>query len=146
MNASVPTSQFGRAWVAMALTIAVHVTDEAATDFLSVYNPAARAIRARLPFLPLPTFTFRVWLAGLILGILLLLALSPLAFRGRRWTIWAAFPLGILMFGNGLGHIGGSIYLGRLMPGAYSAPLLLIASAWLLRQAWRQLRAPAPGM
>jgi hypothetical protein len=129
----------------MAVVIALHVTDEAATDFLSVYNPAVYAIRARLPFLPLPTFTFRVWLTGLILGILLLLALSPLAFRGRRWTVWAAFPLAILMFGNGLGHLGGSVYLGRLMPGVYSAPLLLIASAWLLRQAWVQLHAPAPG-
>lgn len=128
----------------MAVTIAVHVTDEAATDFLSVYNPAVRAIRARLPFLPLPTFTFGVWLAGLILGILLLLALSPQAFRGRRWTIWASFPLAILMFGNGLGHIGGSVYLGRLMPGVFSAPLLLLASAWLFWQAWAQLRGTTP--
>jgi hypothetical protein len=129
----------------MAVTIALHVTDEAATDFLSVYNPAVRTIRARLPLLPLPTFTFGVWLAGLILGILLLLALSPLAFRGRRWVIWASFPLAVLMFGNGLGHIGGSCYLGRLMPGVYSAPLLLIASVWLFRQAWTQLRPKAPG-
>jgi disulfide bond formation protein DsbB len=104
-----------------------------------------RTIRARLLFLPLPTFTFGVWLTGLILGILLLLALAPLSFRGKRWVLWASFPLAILMFGNGLGHIGGSIYLGHLMPGVYSAPLLLIASAWLLRQAWAQLRANAPG-
>ena len=140
-----PIRRFGFAWVAMAFVIALHVTDEAMTDFLSVYNPAVRAIRARVPYLPLPTFTFGVWLAGLILGILLLLALSPLAFRGRRWVIWASFPLAILMLGNGLGHIGGSIYLGRLMPGVYSAPFLLIASAYLFRQAWAQLRAKAPG-
>ena len=140
-----PARRFGCAWVVMAVVIALHVTDEAATDFLSVYNPAVRAIRARLPFLPLPTFTFGVWLTGLILGILLLLALAPLSFRGKRWVLWASFPLAILMFGNGLGHIGGSIYLGHLMPGVYSAPLLLIASAWLLRQAWAQLRANAPG-
>ena len=64
-----PARRFGFAWVAMAVVIALHVTDEATTDFLSVYNPAVRAIRARLPFLPLPTFTFGVWLAGLILGL-----------------------------------------------------------------------------
>jgi Protein of unknown function with HXXEE motif len=130
----------------MAVVLALHVTDEAATDFLSVYNPAVRAIRARLPFLPLPTFTFGVWLTGLILGILLLLALSPLAFRGKRWVIWASLPLSVLMFGNGLGHIGGSCYLGRLMPGVYSAPLLLLASAWLFRQACTQLREKTPGV
>jgi hypothetical protein len=130
----------------MAVVIALHVTDEATTDFLSVYNPAVRAIRARLPFLPLPTFTFGVWLTGLILGILLLLALSPLAFRGKRWIVWASLPLSVLMFGNGLGHIGGSIYLSRLMPGVYSAPLLLLASGWLFRQAWAQLRKKTPGV
>jgi hypothetical protein len=50
------------------------------------------------------------------------------------------------MFGNGLGHIGGSFYLGRLMPGVYSAPLLLLASAWLFRQAWAQLPEKTPGV
>jgi hypothetical protein len=130
----------------MAVVIALHVTDEAATDFLSVYNPTVRAIRARLPLLPLPTFTFGVWLTGLVLGILLLLALSPLAFRGKRWVIWASLPLSVVMFGNGLGHIAGSFYLGRLMPGVYSAPLLLLASAWLFRQAWVQLRGTTSGV
>ena len=80
-----PARRFGFTWVAMAVVIALHVTDEAATDFLSVYNPAVRAIRARLPFLPLPTFTFGVWLAGRAAGVALLLALSPLAFRQSRW-------------------------------------------------------------
>jgi Protein of unknown function with HXXEE motif len=135
--------RFGFAWVAMAVTIALHVTDEAATDFLSVYNPAVRAIRARLPFLPLPTFTFGIWLAGLVLGILLLLALAPLAFRGKRFVIWLSFPLSVLMFGNGLMHIAGSFYLRRLMPGVYSAPLLLIASIALFSLARRQLREDA---
>ena len=133
-----PARRFGAAWVAMAVTIALHVTDEAATGFLSVYNPAVRAIRARLPFLPLPTFTFGLWLAGLVVAILVLLALSPLAFRGKRWVRWAALPLAVLMFGNGLLHIAGSFYLGRLMPGVYSAPLLLVVSGRLFLFArWR---------
>lgn len=148
MNSQTPVvaRRFGFAWVAMAVVIALHVTDEATTDFLSVYNPAVRAIRAWLPFLPLPTFTFGVWLTGLVLGILLLLALSPLAFRRTRWIVWVSLPLAVLMFGNGLGHIAGSFYLGRLMPGVYSAPLLLLASAWLFRLAWAQLRGNAPGV
>jgi hypothetical protein len=122
----------------MAVVIALHVTDEAATGFLSVYNPAVRAIRARWPFLPLPTFTVGVWLAGLAAGIALLLALSPLVFRRSRWIVRVALLLSVLMFANGLGHIAGSFYLGRLMPGVLSAPLLLVASAHLFRQAWAQ--------
>ena len=75
----------GRPWVALTLALAVHVADEAATDFLSVYNPTVESIRRRFPFLPLPVFTFDVWLAGLIAAVILLLALSRFAFRGASW-------------------------------------------------------------
>ena len=129
----------GVAWVALCLALAVHVTDEALTDFLSVYNPAVQAIRRTLPFLPLPTFTFEVWLTGLIVAIMLLLLLSPLAFRGVWWMAPLSYFYGVMMLGNGLLHIAGSFYLGRLMPGVYSAPLLLGASVYLLlRTYWRK--------
>ncbi|HUJ43110.1 MAG TPA: HXXEE domain-containing protein [Opitutaceae bacterium] len=126
---------FGYAWLALCGALAIHVTDEALTDFLSVYNPAVDAIRARLPFLPLPTFTFNTWLAGLILAILVLSILSVLAFRGGRLAAWLAYPYAAIMLVNGLGHFGGSIYLGRWMPGVYSAPLLLFASVLLFVRA-----------
>ena len=58
----------GRAWIFLTIALALHVLDEAVHDFLSIYNPAARALRDRLPFLPLPTFSFGVWLGGLIGG------------------------------------------------------------------------------
>ncbi len=125
-------ARFGIAWVCLCVALALHVADEAATDFLSVYNPAAQAIRKRFPFLPVPVFTFRVWLAGLCLGILLVLGLSPLAFQGSRLMLWFAYPFAIIMFANGLGHIGGSVYRRRLLPGVYSSPFLLLASAYLV--------------
>src|SRR5439155_13684259 len=46
-------TRFGVAWVVLCVALSVHVADEALTDFLSVYNPAVRAIRSRFPFLPL---------------------------------------------------------------------------------------------
>jgi len=129
----VSNRRLGLAWVAFALALALHVADEATHDFLSTYNPSVRAIRARLPFLPLPTFTFGVWLALLIAGILLLLCLSPFAFRGRRWLRMASLPLGIVVgVLNASLHIGSSIYLHRWMPGVYSSPILLLAALYLL--------------
>jgi hypothetical protein len=125
-------SQFGVAWLALCVTLAIHVADEALTDFLSVYNPAVRAIRARCPFLPLPTFTFPVWLGGLIALTLVLLALSPAAFRGEPGMRRAAYVFGVVMVGNGLLHIIGSVYMRRVMPGTYSAPLLVAAAVYLV--------------
>ena len=125
-------SHFGIAWIALAVALALHVLDEALTDFLAVYNPAVLKIRSRFRWIWLPVFTFKVWIAGLVAGVALLFALSPLAFRGVRWIIIAALPLSVMMLGNGLGHIGSSIYLRRLMPGVYSSPLLIVASIFVL--------------
>jgi len=127
--------RFGFAWVALCVCLAVHVADEALTDFLSVYNPNVLAIRRRLPFLPLPTFTFKVWLGLLISAVVVLLALSPFAFRGAPWMVPLSSVFGVIMFLNGLEHVISSIYLRRWMPGVYSSPLLLAVSAYLLMTA-----------
>ena len=125
-------SRFGLAWVALCGALAIHVVDEALNDFLSVYNPAVRAIRARFSFLPLPTFTFPVWLGGLITVTILLFALSPAAFRGEPAMRPAAYVFGVVMAGNGLLHLVGSAYMRKAMPGVYSAPLILAAAVYLL--------------
>ena len=134
-------SKHGVAWVALCLALAVHVIDEALTDFLSVYNPTALSIRQKLPFLPLPTFTFEVWLTGLVLAVILLLLLSPFVFRGAWWMTPLSYFFGAIMLGNGLLHIVGSFYLGRMMPGVYSAPLLLGTSIYLLICTYRRKRS-----
>jgi hypothetical protein len=130
--------RFGIAWVALTLSLAVYVTDEALTGFLSVYNPTVMAIRSRIPFLLLPTFTFEEWLGGLIFAVVVLLALSALAFRGAPGMIVFAYFYGFMMFMNGMGHTLSSLYLRRWMPGVYSSPLLLATSVYLLLSARRQ--------
>ena len=123
---------FGPAWIAFALAVALHVADEANHDFLAVYNPNARLIRQRL-HLPVPVFTFRSWLASLVLGICVLLLLSPLAFRGTHWMRVAAWPLGILVgIGNALLHVGSSLLYRRKMAGVLTSPVLLVTGSWLL--------------
>ena len=135
--------ELGVAWVLLALALAVHVADEALTGFLAVYNPTVLALRAKFGFWPMPTFEFREWLTGLILGILLLLALSPFAFRGSRWIrplfYFVAIVAGILnalghMLGTILGHTVGSVQFARPAPGFYSSPLLFAVAVYGLVQ------------
>lgn len=125
-------SRFGLAWAVLCAALAIHVADEALTDFLSVYNPTVRAIRARFPFLPLPTFTFRAWLTGLIVAVLVLSSLTPAAARGAAGMGPAAYVFGGIMAGNGVLHLGSSIWKRNLMPGTYSAPLILAAALYLI--------------
>lgn len=116
----------------LCLALAVHVTDEAVTDFLSVYNPIARSIRDAAPWLPIPIFEFDVWLTALIAAVVALLALSPLVYRGTRALRAIGYGFSILMAFNALAHCVGSLVLGRPMPGVYSSPLLFAAAAFLL--------------
>jgi hypothetical protein len=87
---SVPAAaapRFGTAGLLLCASLALHVADEALSGFLAIYNPTVQAIRQRAPFLPLPTFTFRVWMTGLTVAVVLLSALSVPAFRGKKWLV-----------------------------------------------------------
>jgi hypothetical protein len=125
--------RFGMAWVTFEVALLAHGTDEGTHDFLSTYNAIVRAIRAGLPILPLPTFSFRVRLVLLITGIFLLLCLSPFALRGITGLKIFSWPLSLVVgMLNATLHISSSVYFHRWMLGVYSSPLLLIAAIFLL--------------
>lgn len=116
----------------MCAALALHVLDEAVTDFLGVYNPVFRAIRERLPLIILPIFSFNLWLSLLIFAVIALAGVSVFVWKGR----WAMRPISYVfaavMLTNGLLHIAHSIYMWKLMPGVYTSPLLLAASIVLI--------------
>ena len=101
---------FGRPWLALCLTLAVHVADEALTGFLDAYNPTVTKINQYLGFALLPTFTFHAWIGLLLLTVVALLALTPLAYRPR----WGFIPVGYaflaVMFINGVINAGVSLW------------------------------------
>jgi hypothetical protein len=138
-----PYSRLGIAWVLMWIALAIHVTDEALTGFLAVYNPTVLALRARLGFWPMPTFTFKTWLTSLAAGILLLALLSPFASQNARWIrpifYFVAIITGIFnalghTLGTILGHTVSTVQFARPAPGFYSSPLLFVVSLYALVQ------------
>ena len=124
------------AWMGMCGALAIHVADEALTGWLDWYNPTVRAIREQyrivLLSILLPTLTFEIFLSLLIFAVVSLTAVSWFVWKGR----WAMRPIShvfaVVMLTNGLFHIGHSIYMGELMPGVYTSPLLLLASIALI--------------
>ena len=98
---------------------------------------------------PMPTFGFREWLVGLIAGVVLCFALTPLAARNARWLRPLVWFYALLMFFNGTGHTVFTI-LGRTLasvtfprpaPGFYSSPFLFIGSVWLMVRLWKTASA-----
>ena len=132
------------AWATLTAAFAAHVLDEATHDFLAWYNPAALAIRDRLgvSFFP-PTFGFTTWLAGLVLAVVVLAALTPLLRERRPWLLAASYVYGVIHLLNGFAHLIVSVTGRRLAPGVLSAPFLVAAAAWLLVETERVRRSGA---
>ena len=145
--------RLGVAWVMMWAALAIHVTDEALTGFLPVYNATVLALRADLGFWPMPVLEFKTWLLGLSTGILVLAFLSPFAFRNakflRPFFLFVAVVAGLLnatghTVATILGHTVGTVRFERPAPGFYSSPLLAIVSAYALLQLWRTRKEETP--
>ena len=138
------SENFGLAWLLLSVALCCHVTDEALTGFLAVYNPTVLAMRAQYPWFPMPTFGFREWLGALVFACVVLFALTPLAYRNARWLRPFSYFYAVTMFLNGMGHtiftvLGrtvASVQFPRPAPGFYSSPLLLVTSVYLF---WRLL-------
>jgi hypothetical protein len=139
----VSTRRWALAWAALCAAFALHVLDEAANDFLAWYNPTVLALRARLPWLPMPVFTFPVWITGLTIAVAALAALTPIVRRGRRWLISLAYVYGTIHVANAIGHISTSIAGQWFAPGVYSSPVLLASGLWLLYETHAYRRAMA---
>lgn len=132
-----------RSWLLLCAVLAAHIADEAFTGFLGPYNSTILGIRARIPWLMLPTFTFPVWISLLSLAVIGLLILSHWVKRGRHWTAYAAYAFASIMLANGIAHLGFSVYKGRWMPGAYTSPFVLAAAVNLTIQTYVSVRRPA---
>lgn len=143
------TPRLGMAWLALSAAVALHVIDEALTGFLSVFNPTMMVLKQRFPWAPFPAFRYDVWLGGLVIGIVVLFALTPLFFRGGAGVRWPAYVFAVLMVGNGLGHTLATIFgrtvpqvtFSRPAPGFYSSPFLIAAAVWVITELRRSSAA-----
>ncbi len=127
-----------RAWYFLVGTLGLHVLDEATTGFLDFYNSTVLRVRAVWAWFPMPTFRFGVWFVGLAVLVFGLALVGPLVRRGVAGTRCASWLLSAIMLLNGVGHLLGSAYFGRWLPGTTSAPLLLLGSTFLAIHTWRR--------
>jgi len=131
---------FGMAWFLLCLAFCAHVADEALTGFLPIYNATVLAMRSQYKWYPMPTFEYRDWLTALIVANIVLLLLTPFAFRNAWWLRPLAYFYAIVHLLNGMGHTlatvfgrtASAIHISRPAPGFYSSPLLLAGSIYLL--------------
>ena len=66
------TIRWAISWACLAAALGLHVADEALTGFLPLYNSVIESLRDTYGWVPFPTFTFPVWLGGLITLVVVL--------------------------------------------------------------------------
>jgi hypothetical protein len=67
---------------------------------------------------------------------------NSVAYGGNRLLARVGWFYAVVMTLNAILHFAGSIYLDRWMPGVYSSPLLLAASAYLIASLIRRKDGP----
>ncbi len=97
-------------------------------------------MRSRWPWFPMPTLSLYVWFVGLAALVVGLALLAPTVSRGAPGTLVGAWLFNAVMFLNSSGHLAVSLYWHRWLPGATSAPLLLVVSVFLARRTWGRRR------
>ena len=134
--------RLGIAWILMCSALTLHVADEALSGFLYIYNPTVLALREKLGWWPMPTFSFEAWLAGLTAGIGILVALTPFAFRNAVWLRPFVYICAIVCIANACAHTLATIFgrtvstvhFSRPAPGFVTSPILLVAGIYALMQ------------
>ena len=133
---------WGFAWLLLCLSFAANILDDAVNDFLGYYNPTVLTLYGHFSWFPRIDLTFKPWLTGVVVADALLLFLTPWAYRNSRLLKPVAYAFSITMLVDGcgsilatvLGRTVGSVHFTGVAPGTYSSPLLLAASAYLLRR------------
>jgi hypothetical protein len=117
-------------YLLLVISLIFHVIDEAVNHFLDFYNPLVIKLREYSSLFPFPVFSFKIWIIGLALLILVLIIITPLIYRRNRIILLITRIFAILMVFNGLGHIAFSIYYVRIIPGMLSSPILFFFSVY----------------
>lgn len=136
-------SRLSQAWLAVTFALMLHVLEGALRNYLDFYNPLAMSLRDMLLWTWMPTFTLAAWLGGWTAILTVLYGMTWFAAYAARWMVWAAIAYAEVMFLFAAAKIGFAIYLEKAIPGLFTAPLLLIASAWLTMEAILSLRRPS---
>jgi hypothetical protein len=120
------------AWLLFVLSLLLHIIDEAVNNFLDFFNPMVLKIKEQISFIPLPVFTFNLWISGLILAIIILLLITFFVYNRTRFLFPLIKIFATLMIINGLAHIIGSVYFDKILPGFISSPILIAFAVYFI--------------
>lgn len=137
-----PMSRLGVLYLLMGLAQSAHSVEEMLTHLYDFFWVVSGRLHAVLSWYP----QFR-WPADLFGAVNILLVVSllgswPFVERRSKWALVLAGVWSVIETLNGLGHLSGEIYFRGYVPGAFTAPFLLVLGPMVLREVRRAFREP----
>ena len=145
---SEPSSAFadpiGRRFWLLGLTQAAHSIEEMRTGLYDFFWTATGRIQSWAPGFPRMRMTAGTFAAINMSIIAFLLGVAPFVAARKDWAITIAWVAAVIETLNGLGHLAGAVVFGGYVPGAATAPFLVVAGIGLLRALGRPARKADP--
>lgn len=123
--------QWTAAWLFTCFALAAHLADEVWHGSFGLYADAGRVLNLILPSLELPAFQRELWLVNIAGAILVLFALTWLVRRRSTIMVIASYALAAFVTINGAIHLLAAAALKSMIPGLWTAPLLLAGGFFL---------------
>lgn len=114
------------AWLSLCVALAAHVVEEAQ----AVSGAGIELLR--LVFPALPPFQYSIWLVDIVGALVALFALTLQVQRQNPWMRPASFAFALFATANAMMHLLMSYAEGDVLAGTVTAPVMLVASFFLL--------------
>lgn len=114
------------AWFTLCAVLAAHIVEEAQ----AVSGAGIEVLRLFFP--ALPPFQYSIWLVDIVGALVALLALTWQVQRQNPWMRPASYAFALFTTANAMMHLLLSYAEGEVLAGTVTAPLMLIASLFLL--------------
>lgn len=135
MDANRPAlSRLGTLYLLLGLAQASHSIEEMRTHLYEFFWTVTGLLHSAVPGFPQFRMSPETFATINMTLIAALLSTVPAVSAGRRWAVFLAGVVGVIEVLNGIGHLSGAVYFGGYVPGAVSAPLLLLLGIFLLRE------------
>ena len=139
MSDNAPISRLGTLFLLLGLTQAAHSFEEMTTHLYDFFWVMTGAIQRIFPSFPQFRWPADLFAAVNIVLITILLGSWPFVERRQGWALAIAWVAGVIETVNGINHIVAAIAFRQYVPGAITAPFLLVLGPLLLRE----LRKPS---
>jgi hypothetical protein len=128
----------GKTYLILGIFQALHSMEEMYTHLYDFFWTTTGLFQRYIPVVPQFKMNAEIF-AILNMGfIVIILATVPFVELNRRWAIKIAWCWAVIEVLNGLFHLSGTVLFSGYVPGAFSAPFLLVIDVLLFIRLSRQ--------